>query len=135
MQPKPCRLCGQPADVAFVVLSSTLRISPRRQKSSSSIAICKPCVNAFINARSSTEVVGVGTTLTEALATCYHALTRQFERDTEPKELGETAHEQVEPSTQPTSTHEHGVSCRPCLTACNSRHFDDPTTVERCGGD
>jgi hypothetical protein len=36
-RPKPCSLCGNHADFSFVLLASTLRISPRRQNTSSAV--------------------------------------------------------------------------------------------------
>lgn len=122
MRPKPCSLCGQPADFSFVILASTLRISPRRQKSSTSIPICNSCLRRPAERNSPDHHQGLSDALTTARGAFSTALARSPEEvptDDSPKTCPEPANDAAA-----------DTSCRPSLTACNSRHFDDPTDPE-----
>jgi len=123
MRPKPCSLCGQPADFSFVLLASTLRLSPRRQKSSESIAICETCIRAVINSRTTADEVRPASPLNYALTTCYHALTKHSANERDLPFPENFADEHLQSTAQPTTLGTEPVSCRPCLIACNSRKF------------
>jgi hypothetical protein len=125
MQPKPCSLCGSPADVSFVILASTLRIRPRRQNTSASVPFCQSCINGVLS-NSHFEMVGSHPSpFTDALTNCFGALTKQSSQQINPVETIGVTNAKSQTSSQPTSQEDTDASCRPCLIACNSRHYDE----------
>jgi hypothetical protein len=128
MPRKPCSLCGRPADISFVILSSTLRIHPRRQKSSHSVAYCNSCVRAVINSRTASDNTQLHSPLIEALTTCYHALTSNSDLTANPKSQEMETNAHTEATAQPTTSAATAVSCGPCLIASNSRKFTQKTS-------
>ena len=45
METKPCSRCLRPADFSLALLLSTIRVRPRAQKCSQTIALCNSCIN------------------------------------------------------------------------------------------
>jgi hypothetical protein len=125
MPAKPCSLCGRPADVSFVVLASTLRSTPRRQKSSHSVAYCNSCVGAVINSRTASDETRPHSSLTNALTQCYQALTSNSELTASQEIQKEGLNVQSQATAQSTTSAAPGVSCGPCLIARNSRQNDE----------
>jgi hypothetical protein len=121
MIPKPCSLCGRPADVSILLLVSTLRIKPRQQESSPSISFCNACLN-LRHEQASPEVLA---RLADALTRACEALTRHSNEHSDSKGTTDrsTAPQPVCPGAA--SDGGPGASCRPCLIACNSRQFDE----------
>ena len=128
MRPKPCSLCGQLADVSFVVLASTLRVHPRRQQTSPSIPFCHWCVESFLRASLPSVDRNIVSPLTGALTTTYNALTNGI--SSQPIQESDTkgSHADQQAVTGTTSADGTEASCRPCLIACNSRHYDEVAT-------
>jgi len=127
MNPKPCSLCGQPADVSFVILASTLRISPRQQKSSAAVPFCKACLRLSVGQDSPDPYQ----TLSDALTTAKGAFLLVFARFSEEVRTND---DHSKGGSESASDAQPGASCRPSLTACNSRHFDevpDPEEPDR----
>ena len=72
MEEKSCSFCGRPADFSVLLLVSTLRVSPREQRSTSSVRLCRACVSPS----DIPDKVNVQSRLTEALTVSCSALTR-----------------------------------------------------------
>ncbi len=118
MKPKPCSLCGQPADVSFIILASTLGISPRQQKSSAAIPFCTACLRTAADRNTPDHHQG----LIDALTTAEGAFLRAFARHPEGVRIHDE-HPQV--CQKSASAALADASCRPSLTAWNSRQFDE----------
>lgn len=120
MRPRPCSLCGRPADVSAVVLLSTLRISPRRQQSTKAVVFCTACINAFLNDGGEPDDSNTIQRLSDALTPAWNALTRHSDEQSHSK--NDIPNQIVR--SQSTSGVEAEASCRACVTPCNSRQFD-----------
>src|SRR4051812_12270515 len=128
MRPKPCSLCGNPADFSFVILASTLQVRPRQQQSSAAVPFCRSCIEAALSSRSIEPLGSHPSPITDALTAALHALTESSsEQFNLTKHTGGTDAKPQTP-TQPTSGAATEASCRPCLIACNSRHYDEAAT-------
>jgi len=122
MTPKSCSLCGRPADVSAFVLVSTLQVSPRRQHSAKAIPFCNACLSTATGCKDS----AVTATVIGALTTAWKALTRQSHELSQSQKV-HSPDLQVGPTrSEPTSAVRPEASCRPCVTPCNSRQFDEP---------
>lgn len=121
MKPRSCSLCGLPADVSVVLLVSTLRVSPRRQQSTTAIPLCNACLTAAAISDSSE----VGRVVAQALTQACSVLTSQSNEQPNPPNPPSlsVAGESVGPES--TSAVAHAASCRPCVTPCNSRQSDE----------
>jgi hypothetical protein len=126
MRPRPCSLCGYPADVSVVLLLSTLRVSSRSQQSTKSIPFCAPCMSAFVGESRASGEPSLVSALRTALTPAWNALTTHPEEQslaTNP----DLQHPPVQVIGQgSTCAVEAEASCRPCVTPCNSRQFDEP---------
>jgi hypothetical protein len=135
MPQKPCSLCGRPADFAFVILASTLRVHPRVQKSSSSVAYCDTCIQAVTNSRTASGDTQPHSHLIDALTQCYHALTHNSELAAYQKSQEEESDAHTQATSQSTTSAATAVSCGPCLIACNSRQNDEVIQITEARGD
>jgi len=70
MEPKPCSRCSRPADFSLALLLSTIRIRPRVQKCSQTIALCNSCIHDVL-ASSDTSPL---TELQQRAITAYAAI-------------------------------------------------------------
>jgi hypothetical protein len=133
--PKPCSVCGAPADFSVVLLVSTLRVRPRQQNSPSSISLCSRCLGV----RGPGIAPEVAAGLASALTIGCNALT---------KDSNGQSHSPESPVAMPgesdlaltANTGSATASCRSCLIACNSRHYDEvpapgPSLKDRRNGD
>lgn len=121
MTPKSCSLCGRPADSSAVVIVSTLRVSPRRQQSSTAIPFC----NACLTTARTTNGITVGQCVSAALTTASDALTRQSDEQSHSPKAHSLALSTKRNGSESTSAVRPQASCRPCVTPCNSRQFDE----------
>lgn len=125
MRPRPCSLCGHPADVSVVVVLSTLRIRSRRQQYTKSVPFCAVCFGEFINGFHSPDDPSFVSTFADALTPAWNALTKESDEQS----LIAKARSQDSPSqiigSESTSAVRPNASCRPCVTPCNSRQFDE----------
>lgn len=71
MTPKSCSQCGRPADLSVCFLVSTVGQSPRTQKCSGSVLLCKTCIRALDAQLESVSPPS----LIQSLRTAYTALT------------------------------------------------------------
>src|SRR5690242_11633642 len=115
MRPKPCSLCGSPADISFVVIASTLRVRPRCQEYSTSVLFCHSCMGVLLSVCSPELAPQSALPLTDALTSTFHALTKRRSLQFNPtKDIG-GKDAQSQTTTQPTSGTATDASCRPCL--------------------
>src|SRR4051812_16920271 len=103
MSPKPCSLCRESADFAFVLLASTLRLRLRLQRSSNSIAICEFCLRDFIKFPECRSKLSLALQLKDALTTCYQALTHHSSKDPYPTSTKGRLNANSQATTRPTT--------------------------------
>lgn len=118
MTPKSCSLCGKVATFALGFMLSTLRRAKRQQKCTASIPLCFDCIQAIGRGMESAAPA----TLVEPLIDAYTAFA---------PESNDESHPEIQASRQEQSRSESTrevrpeASCRPCVTPCNSRQFDE----------
>lgn len=121
MERPPCSRCTRPATVSLSALWSTLGIRPRRQKLSRSISLCTACAHALLDFLAASPLHS----LHQSLSAAYTSVQNH---------LGESCHPENNTTTTLSTEDHHGsnhaaASCRPCLTACNSRQIDEDDGV------
>jgi hypothetical protein len=127
MRPKPCSLCGNPAEYSLQFLLSTLGRTPRLQKTTSAVLLCSACMQGCF---ASMEPVRPST-LIEPLKTTY---TKFASHSDEPSNSASLPNDNVEPAEGTTSAAGNPASCGPHLIACNSRKFTQTTGDTDHGG-
>jgi hypothetical protein len=114
MPSKPCVNCSRPAEFSLAILLSTLQVRPRRQKCSKTILLYSACLHVAITSPDPQPFIDPHQTV----ITAYTAIAG------DPTVCPDPDH----PCCDPTEDHhgdKQGVSCRPCLIACNSRQNDE----------
>jgi hypothetical protein len=114
MDRKSCSRCHRPADFSLAFLVSTIGVRPRGQKCTQTVPLCKSCLSSAFPFLAPTPLQG----LEQPLRDAYTAL----RADSPALSTG------VGPSTSAAEVHQGGdaaQSCRLCLIACNSRHYDE----------
>ena len=112
MNRKPCSRCALPADFSLAFLVSTIGIRPRGQKCTQTVPFCKSCIREILPALASTPLQD----LRQPLRDAYTAL----------EGVSHASSSGFGPSPAAGEPHQGGVvavSCRSCLTACNSRRI------------
>lgn len=116
MERKPCSRCSAPAEFSLLLVLSTVGITPRAQKCSHSLLLCKSCLQASVASQALTPIPDLQERLSDVL-------TRLAEHRGEPVEY-KNAWVAVEEVHQCNLT---DASSRPCLIAGNSRKSTSPT--------
>jgi hypothetical protein len=114
MQKKSCSECGEPADVSLCQIVSTVGRAPRGQLCSKSTAFCAVCFQVRI------ELLGGGRAPEHPAAPLrgVYGVGGCLRNDIAP-------HTSIRPSFVKRRRSLVVLSCRLCLTACNSRQFDE----------
>ena len=119
METKPCSRCSRPADFSLALLLSTIRVRPRAQKCSQTIALCNSCLHNVL-ARLGTSPLA---DLQQPLINAYTAVVG-------PSGAALIGESQDSAKAEPHHDDGAAVSSRPCLTAGNSRQFDEVGSPE-----
>lgn len=80
MHPRSCSRCQQTAELSLNLLLSTLAVSPRQQKSSTSIPYCRACLQRLLSMMDALPLDNLHKPLVEA----YTALTDALEVSAKP---------------------------------------------------
>jgi len=113
METRACSRCSRPADFSLALLLSTIRVRPRVQKCSRTIALCHSCLKDIVASLASSPL----SDLRQPLISAYTAIADRSTAVLNP--------EKRDPDTAGVQDGEAAASSRPCLTAGNSRHHDD----------
>jgi hypothetical protein len=112
MEPKPCSRCSQPADFSLAFLLSTIRVRPRAQKCSQTIALCNSCLHDVLASLGTSPLAD----LQQPLISAYTAIAG-------PSDVALNRESQDSASAEPHQDEKAAVSSRPCLIAGNLRKF------------
>jgi len=112
MESKPCSRCSQPADFSLALLLSTIRVRPRAQKCSKTIALCNCCLHSVL--------ASLGTS---PLADLQQPLISAYTKIAGPYSFALNRQSQDSANAEPHQGGRAAGSSRPCLIAGNSRKF------------
>lgn len=124
METKPCCRCSAPAAFSLALLLSTVGVKPRVQKCSQTILLCPSCIHDAIALLGTSPL----NQLQQPLTNAYTAIAANSGASAYAANQSMTAGEGHQDSAE-------GVSCRPCLIACNSRHHDEVSKDLGSGND